>query len=292
MLSWSGATLTQWSTMGYPRLRLREGGLLTHMLSPLRSHVCALQTTCSSWMWWCVGKGHGFTRFAMNGKGNVEVEVTGNKPTGGLQTLLEKLQFQPDFIYSDLNDWESSESKMGRDPLSFVSTQNRGRKILQLTLIVSKKHHEIFRLRSATKRAVTMNPVCQRCPPWGSCLAEGHVWPLKLSCLYSPFDLPHSRLFSKGLAGLSLQDCFFHQDNKASGSRTGHHFCRIQLFPCNGNLIKITKESLSISIIPLCAGSLSLQHRIDHIHGSWKEVEFKLPINSVLGNILNIYMLI
>lgn len=47
----------------------QEGGLLTHMLSPLRSHVCALQTTCSSWMCWCVGKGHGFTRFAMNETG-------------------------------------------------------------------------------------------------------------------------------------------------------------------------------------------------------------------------------
>lgn len=41
-------------------------------------------------------------RHAGDKKGNVEVEVTGNKPTG-LQTLLEKLQFQPDFICSDLN---------------------------------------------------------------------------------------------------------------------------------------------------------------------------------------------
>lgn len=84
-------------------------------------------------------------RHAGDKKGNVEVEVTGNKPTG-LQTLLEKLQFQPDFICSDLNAWESSESKMCRDLLSFVSTQMGGRKILQLTLIVSKNHHEIFRL--------------------------------------------------------------------------------------------------------------------------------------------------
>lgn len=58
-------------------------------------------------------------------KGNVEVEVTGNEPTG-LQTLL--LWFQPDFIYSDLNDWERAVSKMYRDLLSFVSTQMRGRK--------------------------------------------------------------------------------------------------------------------------------------------------------------------
>lgn len=45
-----------------------------------------------------------------------------------LQTLLEKLRFQPDFIDSDLNDGESSVSKMYRDLLSFVSTQMRGRK--------------------------------------------------------------------------------------------------------------------------------------------------------------------
>lgn len=66
-------------------------------------------------------------RNAGDKKGNVEVEVTGNKPTG-LQTLLEKLRFQPDFIDSDLNDGESSVSKMYRDLLSFVSTQMRGRK--------------------------------------------------------------------------------------------------------------------------------------------------------------------
>lgn len=92
-----------------------------------------------------------------NKRGNVEVEVTGNKPTG-LQTLLKKLRFQPDFIYSDLNDWERSVSKMDRDLLSFVSTQMRGRK-KSFSWQKASWNLPTDVVKSATKRAATMNPV-------------------------------------------------------------------------------------------------------------------------------------
>lgn len=41
-------------------------------------------------------------RHAGDKKGNAEVEVTGNKPTGGLQALLEKVRIQSDLISSCL----------------------------------------------------------------------------------------------------------------------------------------------------------------------------------------------
>lgn len=51
-----------------------------------------------------------------------------------------------------------------------------------------------------------------------------------------------------------------------------YHICHLQLLCCDGNLVKITKESQDIPVIPLCAGSLHLQNRMLNVHGSWREM--------------------